>query len=87
MPFSGNLELPRWSTCWSISQCCLNQIVKKDVAGSSPGHISDKLDAALFQRVNLEPVRGNVKGGVYDLTMELYDLQKGKIQLSESEVC
>ena len=59
---------------------------EKEVAVNSLGHITAKLDAELFQIVNSEPVRRNMKGGVYGPTMKLYNFQKGKIQLFESEV-
>jgi hypothetical protein len=59
---------------------------EKEVAVNSLGYITAKLDAALFQIVNSEPVRRNVKGGVYSSTMKLYSFQKGKIQLFETGV-
>lgn len=37
---------------------------ERDVAVNSLGHVTAKLDVPLFQIVNSEPVRRNVKGGV-----------------------
>lgn len=48
--------------------------------------VTAKLDVPLFQTVNSEPVRRNVKGGVYGPTMDMCEFPKGKNYLKVKSV-